>query len=73
MLKLTIREVAFGGRGVSRLEDGRVVFVPFVEAGETVRVEVGRGGHAGCWRARTRAVKSRRCGRSPRICCDAAN
>ncbi len=41
-MKLLIQEVAFGGRGVSRLEDGRVVFVPFVAVGETVQVEVVR-------------------------------
>ncbi len=39
---LHIDEIAFGGRGVGRLEDGRVVFVPFVAAGETVRVEIVR-------------------------------
>ena len=41
-MKLSIQEVAFGGRGVGRLEDGRVVFVPFVAVGETVRVEIVR-------------------------------
>ena len=41
-LPLRIDEVAFGGRGVGRLPDGRVVFVPFVAAGETVRVEIVR-------------------------------
>jgi 23S rRNA (uracil1939-C5)-methyltransferase len=40
--RLRIAEVAFGGRGVGRLEDGRVVFVPFVIAGEMVRVEIVR-------------------------------
>jgi 23S rRNA (uracil1939-C5)-methyltransferase len=39
---LRIDEIAFGGRGVGRLEDGRVVFTPFVIAGETARVEVVR-------------------------------
>lgn len=39
-MTLRIEEVAFGGRGVGRLPDGRVVFVPFVAAGETVRVEI---------------------------------
>ena len=39
---LRIEEVAFGGRGVGRLPDGRVVFVPFVAAGESVRVEIVR-------------------------------
>lgn len=39
---LFIDEIAFGGRGVGRLADGRVVFVPFVAAGETVSIEVVR-------------------------------
>jgi 23S rRNA (uracil1939-C5)-methyltransferase len=38
--RLRIEDVAFGGRGVGRLEDGRVAFVPFVIAGETVQVEI---------------------------------
>ena len=42
VLNLFIDEIAFGGRGVGRLEDGRVVFVPFVAPGETVRVEIVR-------------------------------
>ena len=41
-LRLHIHEVAFGGRGAGRLDDGRVVFVPFVAAGESVRVEIVR-------------------------------
>ena len=41
-LSLFIDEIAFGGRGVGRLADGRVVFVPFVAAGETVTAEVVR-------------------------------
>ena len=41
-MNLFIDEIAFGGRGVGRLPDGRVVFVPFVAAGETVRVEIVR-------------------------------
>ena len=41
-LRLHINEVAFGGRGVGRLDDGRVVFVPFVAVGEAVRVEIVR-------------------------------
>lgn len=39
---MRITEVAFGGRGVGRLDDGQVVFVPFVAAGEVVRVEITR-------------------------------
>lgn len=41
-MDLVINEIAFGGRGVGRLEDGRVAFVPFVAVGETVRVEIVR-------------------------------
>ncbi len=39
-MKVLIHEIAFGGKGVGRLEDGRVVFVPFVAVGETVEIEV---------------------------------
>lgn len=39
-MKVRIHEIAFGGKGVGRLEDGRVVFVPFVAVGETVEVEI---------------------------------
>ena len=38
--RLRIDDIAFGGRGVGRLEDGRAAFVPFVIAGETVQVEI---------------------------------
>ncbi len=41
-MNLFIDEIAFGGRGVGRLADGRVVFVPFVAVGETVTVEIVR-------------------------------
>ncbi len=40
-LSLTIHDVAFGGRGVGRL-DRQVVFVPFTIPGETVRARVVR-------------------------------
>ena len=40
-MKLAIHEIAFGGKGVGRLEDGRVhVFVPFVAVGEMAEVEI---------------------------------
>ncbi len=39
-MKVVIHEIAFGGKGVGRLEDGRVVFVPFVAVGEAVEIEV---------------------------------
>lgn len=38
-LTLTISDIAFGGEGVSRIEDF-VIFVPFVLPGETVEAEV---------------------------------
>ena len=41
-MNLFIDEIAFGGRGVGRLEDGRWCSCPSVAAGETVRVEVVR-------------------------------
>ena len=56
-MKLFIDEIAFGGRGVGRLEDGRVVFVPFVAAGETVRVEIVRE-HKSYLEARLLAVEN---------------
>jgi 23S rRNA (uracil1939-C5)-methyltransferase len=40
--RLHIDDVAFGGRGVGRLPDGRAAFVPFVIAGDTVSVEIVR-------------------------------
>lgn len=39
-MKVRIHDIAFGGKGVGRLEDGRVVFVPYVAVGETVEIEV---------------------------------
>ena len=56
-LNLSIDEIAFGGRGVGRLEDGRVVFVPFVAAGESVRVEIVRE-HKSYLEARLLAVEN---------------
>ncbi len=38
--RVRIGEIAFGGDGVARLEDGRVVFVPFTAEGEEVTIEV---------------------------------
>lgn len=37
---MRITEIAFGGDGVARLEDGRVVFTPFVAVDEEVEVEI---------------------------------
>ncbi|MBV9658562.1 MAG: class I SAM-dependent RNA methyltransferase [Verrucomicrobia bacterium] len=40
-VRLSIDDIAFGGRGVGRLpDDGRAVFVPFVLPGEEVEAEV---------------------------------
>jgi 23S rRNA (uracil1939-C5)-methyltransferase len=39
-LELTIADLAFGGDGVARTEDGEVVFVPFTAAGDRALVEV---------------------------------
>ena len=55
-MKLSIHELAYGGRGVGRSpEDGRAVFVPYVAAGETVEVEVVRT-HKSYLEARLTAV-----------------
>jgi len=42
LLELTIDELAAGGDGVGRADDGRVVFVPFTAPGDRVRVRVER-------------------------------
>jgi 23S rRNA (uracil1939-C5)-methyltransferase len=39
-VELSIHDVAVGGAGVGRLEDGRVVFVPGSAPGDTVSVEI---------------------------------
>ncbi len=57
VLELSIHEVAFGGRGVGRSEDGRAVFVPFVAVGEAVRVEIVRE-HKSYLEARLLAVEA---------------
>lgn len=38
--RVKIADVAFGGDGVARLEDGRVAFVPLVGLGEEVTIEI---------------------------------
>lgn len=38
--RVKIADVAFGGDGVARLDDGRVAFVPLVALGEEVTVEI---------------------------------
>ena len=38
-ITLIIKDIAFGGEGVGRIDDF-VVFVPFVVLGETVEVEI---------------------------------
>ncbi|MBI4024739.1 MAG: class I SAM-dependent RNA methyltransferase [Verrucomicrobia bacterium] len=40
--QVMIHDVALGGRGVGRLPDGKVVFVPYTLAGETVRIRLGK-------------------------------
>ena len=39
-MKLTIRDVAFGGDGVAEAPDGRLMFIPFTAPGETVEAEI---------------------------------
>jgi 23S rRNA (uracil1939-C5)-methyltransferase len=41
-VELTIDELAAGGDGVGRTDDGRVVFVPFTAPGDRVRVRIER-------------------------------
>ncbi|MCK5804102.1 MAG: class I SAM-dependent RNA methyltransferase, partial [Lentisphaeria bacterium] len=40
LVELTISDVAFGGDGVARMEDGQVVFVPYTAVGDHVRVQI---------------------------------
>ena len=40
LVDLTIGDVAFGGDGVARMEDGQVVFVPFTAVGDRARVQI---------------------------------
>ena len=56
-MKVVIHEIAFGGKGVGRLEDGRVVFVPFVAVGETAEIELVRE-HRSYLEARLLAVEN---------------
>ena len=39
-VEIEIFDVAFGGKGCGRLEDGRICFVPFTAPGDTVKVEI---------------------------------
>lgn len=39
-IQVTIQDVAFGGSGVGRLPDGRIVFVPYTLTGEEVRIRL---------------------------------
>lgn len=39
-VEVTIHDVAFGGAGVGRLPDGKIIFIPFTITGERVRAEV---------------------------------
>ncbi len=41
-VQITIHDVAFGGAGVGRLADGKVVFVPRTIAGEVVQIRLGK-------------------------------
>ncbi len=40
MIKATITDLAFGGDGVARLEEGPVLFVPFAALGDTLEIEI---------------------------------
>ncbi len=40
IIKVTISDLAFGGDGVAKLEEGAVVFVPFAALGDVLEVEI---------------------------------
>ncbi|MDD3952933.1 MAG: TRAM domain-containing protein, partial [Lentisphaeria bacterium] len=40
LINVTISDLAFGGDGVARLEEGPVVFVPFAALGDVLEVEI---------------------------------
>lgn len=39
-MRLTIRDVAFGGEGVARAPDGMIVFVPFTAVGDEIEADI---------------------------------
>ncbi len=39
-LRLTIESIVYGGSGMGRREDGKVVFVPYTAPGDVCTVEV---------------------------------
>jgi len=54
-LDLTISDLAFGGDGVARTEEGTVVFVPFAAVGDRLRLELAQT-HARYARGVIRAI-----------------
>ncbi|MFA6930115.1 MAG: class I SAM-dependent RNA methyltransferase [Lentisphaeria bacterium] len=40
LIKVTISDIAFGGDGVARLDEGPVIFVPFSALGDVLNVEI---------------------------------
>ena len=40
VINITINDLAFGGDGVARLDEGAVVFVPFAEPGDVLKIEI---------------------------------
>jgi len=42
MAKITIQKVVFGGKGLSKLEDGKTCFVPYVLPDEEVEIEINK-------------------------------
>lgn len=55
MVELVIERIVNGGDGLARLEDGRVVFVPYTLPGETARVEL-QDSNRGYYRGELKAV-----------------
>ncbi|MBW2664782.1 MAG: class I SAM-dependent RNA methyltransferase [Deltaproteobacteria bacterium] len=66
-LELRIDELAAGGDGVGRADDGRVVFVPFTAPGDRVRVRVERA-HARFLNAKVEALLEPSPHRSDPVC-----
>jgi len=48
MEKITIQKVVFGGKGLSKLEDGKTCFVPYVLPDEEVEIEINKNKKSFC-------------------------
>lgn len=66
-LDLTISDLAFGGDGVARTDEGAVVFVPFAAVGDRLRLEIAQT-HARYARGVIRAILEAGPGRVTPVC-----